>query len=93
MNLCQDDLIKFYELKNHYSEISPNIGIIDSKDRFEIRVKEILKDMKHNGVSYDSLRVSKDGQQVTIFIGGIETTYIHIETLQDLQGRYFRYYM
>ena len=88
MVLNENDLIKFYELRNRQIDTSPNIGVIGDTKTFKLKIKKALKNME-----YDYIYTRNNGNTITVFTGGIETTYIHIETLRDLVGRNFRKYM
>lgn len=88
MNLLKDDLIKYYELRNHQSDISPNIAVVCPTKEFTNKMAQLLKNIK-----YDIVRISEDKKEVRIFIGDIETTYINIQTIDDLHGRYFKKYL
>ena len=88
MELSKNDLIKFYELRKHQDDLSPNVGIVGSRKEFNLKVKEILETTDH-----DLVHITNDGQQISIFNGDIEVCYINIQSLDDLQGKYFRKYM
>lgn len=93
MKLSKDDLVKFYELNHRLSENSPNVGIIGDRKTFRRKIKEILKVSGISNRRTNSVFVSDGGNRLTIIINDIEVTYIQIETLQDLRGRYFRKYI
>lgn len=93
MRIIKNDIILFYELHNRLNEVSPNIGIIGTEREFKIRIREILRDLKKNKICYESMLTRNNGRQVTIFIDGREYTYINIDCMNDLQGRYFCKYI
>lgn len=88
--LYEEDIIKFYELSSRISPISPNIGIIGDKKHFNLRVEEILTSSGLKKRKAEGVTVYRSIGRLTIIVGDIETTYIQVETLQDLRGRYFK---
>ena len=88
MRLYKDDLIKFHELLEHYNKISPNIAVIGDKKTFKKVVKEVLQRLNFN-----VLVVNKAETKYTILIDDIEISYVHVETLEDLEGLYFSRYV
>lgn len=85
-----EDLIKFYLLNTHYNIASNNIGVID-KEKFNKLFKMIKRENKNNINVRIMLNETKT--KFTIMENGMETTYIYIETPQDLRGLYFRKYI
>ena len=88
MKLYKDDLIKFHELLKHYNETSPNIAVIGDKKTFKKLVKEVL-----SRLNFDVLVVNRAETKYTILIDDIEISYVHVETLEDLEGLYFSKYV
>ena len=89
MKLDKEDIIKYWELKEHQNDISSNIGIIGDKKYFKKKVKAILKKLKH----YDFMYANKELTRFTIINNRIETTYIQLENLEDLKDMYFKKYL
>lgn len=89
MKLNKEDIIKYWELKEHYNQASPNIGIIGDNKYFKRKVKSIIKKIKH----YDFIYANKELTRYTIINNGIETTYIQLENLEDLKDIYFKKYI
>lgn len=88
--LYPEDIIKFYELSTRISQVSPNIGIIGDTRQFNLKVEEILTSEGIKKRKPEGVYVYRGINRLTIITGDVETTYIQIETLQDLHGRYFR---
>ena len=86
--LYRQDIVKFYELYSRISEGSPNIGVVGDFKSFNMKMQEVIKKYK-----YSHMYKRKDGHIITIFVGDNETTFVHIESLQDLYGWQFRKYM
>ena len=85
-----DDLVKFYILYTHYNIVSNNIGVIE-KDKFNRLFRMIKRENKNN--SNVRIMLNETKTKFTVIENGLETTYIYIETPQDLRGRYFRKYI
>lgn len=85
-----DDLVKFYMFHIHYNIASNNIGVID-KDKFNRLFRMIKRENKNNF----NVRIilNEDKTKFTILENDMETSYIYIETPQDLRGNYFRKYI
>ena len=84
MELQEEDVIKFYELLSRYDKLSPNIGIIGNRKKFERIVKQQLKSINYDAVYSDGKR------KYTFLKDEIEYTYIHIRDTIDLRGYKFR---
>lgn len=89
MKLTREDIIKFYYLKAYYNPTSPNIGVIGNEKEFKHRMKPIIKRLK----TIKGTKFYQFNNKLTTIIGDIETTYIKIETVDDLVGKDFRKYM
>ena len=89
MKLNKDDLIKHLALSEHTKLESPNIGIIGDDKYFKRKMKSILRRTKH----YDFMYANKELTRYTLINNNIETTYIKIENLSDLENTYFRRYL
>lgn len=89
MEFTERDLIIFYELHNRINLKSRNIGVLGDSKKFKRIIKDIYKQHKEKGMQVLSV---KDDKYIFI-INDIEYSYIKIETLQDLRGRYFRKYI
>lgn len=86
MYITEYDIRMFYELHSRYNTASPNIAVVGDGHKFEKIVKEVLKTCKSK-----SIRVIKGLNTLRIITADdIEICYIRVETLNDLQGRYFK---
>lgn len=85
-----EDLVKFYLLYSHYDIASNNIAVID-RDKFN-RIFRLIKKECKNKVN-TRLILNETKTKFTIIENELETTYVYIETPQDLRGRFFRKYI
>jgi len=84
--ITENDVRIFYELHSRFDLKSPYIAVIGNKERFERYTKEILKQFEGKRV-----RVLKSLDKLRILThDGIETSFMRVETLEDLRGMYFR---
>lgn len=87
MNIELDDIIMFYTLKQHFDIISTNIGITGDNRRFKRYVLRAYKSIKNK---HKQIYSNETKTKYTILNDGMEITFIHIRTTEDLQGKYFR---
>ena len=83
------DPVKFYLLHNHFDAAAPNIGILGDYDKFKEITQAYIQDADKNAV----IIKSKDKPIVRIIDDTIETSYVFIQTSEDLIGKKFRKYL
>ena len=86
-DLESNDVVKFYELYNHFDIISRNIGIIGDNNKYQKYLSSIITSLQGKPIRIINNELNT---KCTILIDDIEYTYIHIQDYKDMYGKKFR---
>ena len=86
--ISKDELIKFKILLSHYDIASRNIAIIGDDKKYNKFVKTMINKYKDRKLD-KTFKIIKGINSLRIFNKGKETSYVHIQTIHDLDNLYF----
>ena len=90
-SISKNNIRIFYELYKHFDICSRNVGIVGSKKTFLKYIRNIRN--TYNKFSSRMLIDSNGSLRYTIFVDDIEYTYIQINSVDDLEGKFFHKYI
>ena len=89
LELNENDVYIFYNLKNHLSEISSNVGIVGDYEKYAKYKQKILKKYKNK----KDITIIDNKTSLRIIEDGIETNFIWLSNIEQLYNKTFKKYV